>query len=108
MSLDKSLRKLLGLPIKEDRLIAQIENLKTKTDMCIIIPSLTAIMTDEVIPRLEANIHDLEAIGMLEQIIKQFEELEKIEPSVKNILKPLYDNRDYVYEQNGMKVKSWK
>lgn len=106
MSLDKSFRKLLGLPTKEDQLIAQIENLKTKMDMCIIIPQLTTIMSDEVIPRLEANIHDLEAIRMLEQIIDQFEEMAKVEPNVKNILEPLYENRDYVYEQNGMKVKT--
>ena len=106
MRLDKSFRKLLGLPTKEDRLIAQIENLKTKTDMCIIIPQLTKIITDEVIPRLEVNIHDLEAIGMMDEIIKQFEEMEKIEPNVKNILEPLYDNRDYAYDQNGMTVKS--
>lgn len=106
MRLDKSFRKLLGLPTKEDRLIAQIENLKTKTDMCVTIPKLTTITTDEVIPRLEANIHDLDAIKMLEQIIGQFEEMAKVEPNVKNILEPLYENRDYVYEQNGMTVKS--
>jgi len=106
MNLDKHLRKLLGLPTKEDRLRVQLENLRAKTDMCIIIPQLTKIVTDEVIPRLEVNIHDLEAIGMMDEIIKQFEELEKIEPNVKNILEPLYDNRDYAYEQNGMKVKA--
>ena len=106
MSLDKSFRKLLGLPTKEDRLIAQIETMRTKTDMCIIIPALTATMTDEVVPRLQANIHDLEAVGMLEEIIAQFEEMSKVEPNVKTILEPLYENRDYVYEQNGMKVKS--
>lgn len=100
MNLDKSFRKLLGLPTKEDRLIAQIENLQTKTDLMIRIPQLTKIMDEEVAPRLREDIHNLEAIGMLNEIIHQFEGMLYSDTRIQDILDPLYDIRNYAYAKN--------
>ena len=89
---------------KEDQLITQIETLQNKADMITRIIQLTQIMETDVTPRLQANVNDLEAVGMLCEIIDQFEEMVAFEPNVKNILSPLYDIRAYVYKQNEIEV----
>lgn len=106
MDLDKAARKRLWLPTKEDKLrkngIKLIECVQRKTDTILKIPQLTNIMENEVTPRLSKDIHDLEAVGLLDAIIAEFEILMKTEPNVSNILSPLYDIRSYAYEKNGI------
>jgi len=107
MDLENAVRKLLGLPTKEDKLrkkgIELVERMHRKTYMMSRIPQLTAIMENEVTPRLSVDIRDLEAVGMLDEIIDEFEIMMETEPNVSNILSPLYDIRSYAYEKNGIK-----
>lgn len=81
-----------------------IETLKLKCNTASTIELLTQIMTNEITPRLSADIHDLEAVGMLDEVIRKFEEVQSVEPTVCRILEQLYEIRDYAYEQNRIEA----
>ena len=50
--------------------------------------------------RLQANIHDLEAIGMLDEVISQLEILSEEDQGICNILDGLYQAQTYVKSLN--------
>ena len=50
--------------------------------------------------RLQANMHDLEAIGMLDEVISQLEVLSEEDRGVCNILEGLYQVQTYVKSLN--------
>ena len=77
-----------------------ITKLKKDVDMAIEIEQLNNKVIDIITPALVADIHDLKAIDMLDEVISKFEIMAKQEPNIYNILAPLRLIQDYVHTQN--------
>lgn len=58
---------------------------------------LCAIIDNKVCPCLDNNIKDLEALGMLDEVVIQFKELVKEDSAINEMLIPLLNLQNYLH-----------